>query len=477
MKRMYLLATVLLFLGLIGMAVACSSTNSAETVSNVAANPSSSTEHVAPAVVQSPATPVIVEVDRNVGDLTMTSNWTVNRGLTEEAKMCIDCHQENDAGIVNDWKDSRHGHVNVTCIDCHQVEADSPMATQHEDLIGTDIYISVLVPPSVCGNCHPSEQAQFNESGHFRAYHQIIPKDSLHALINQHEGQNHPEFGNATDETGCMQCHGTEIILGDDNRPVSSTWPNAGMGNIYPDGSTGTCTTCHTRHKFSIEEARKPNACASCHLGPDHPDFEIFENSKHGHVFATDGDNWEWGSAPDAWEPGDYRAPTCATCHMSGIGELSTTHNVTERLYWNLWDKESQVRNSNDVMSPLLGDGEEGREKMKIVCDSCHTSLHTDNFFEQGDRAVQLYNVAYYQPAEEMRADLEEKGLLKENPWIDEFQIVYYYLWHHEGRRARQGALMGGPDYAHWHGFFELQQDLYKLQELYENRIATGAIE
>ena len=72
---------------------------------------------------------------------------------------------------------------------------------------------------------------------------------------------------------------------------------------------------------------------------------------------------------------------------------------------------------------------------------------------------------------------LEEKGLLKDNPWKDEFQIIYYYLWHHEGRRARQGAMMGGPDYAHWHGFFELQQDLYKLEDIYEKRIETGEIE
>ena len=36
---------------------------------------------------------------------------------------------------------------------------------------------------------------------------------------------------------------------------------------------------------------------------------------------------------------------------------------------------------------------------------------------------------------------------------------------------------MGAPDYAHWHGFFELQQDLYKLEGIYEKRIRTGKIE
>jgi len=321
------------------------------------------------------------------------------------------------------------------------------------------------------------EKEQFDNSGHFRAYRQLIPKDSLHALVHRYEGQDHPELSNASNETGCMQCHGTKIKLDEKGRPTPDTWPNAGMGNVYPDKSTGNCSTCHTRHKFSIAEARRPAACASCHLGPDHPNIEIFENSKHGHIYLTEGESWNWETAPDAWEPGDYRGPTCATCHMSGIGELKTTHNVSERLYWNLWAKESKVRNSTDVLSPLLGNGKEGRKLMKQVCSSCHSTLHTDGFFAQGDKAVMLYNVAYWAPARKMHDELTEKGLLKENPWSDEFQITFYHLWHHEGRRARQGAMMGGPDYAHWHGFFELQQDLYKLEDIYNKRQASGKIE
>ena len=320
------------------------------------------------------------------------------------------------------------------------------------------------------------ELEEFNASGHFRAYHQIIPKDNLHALVTVHEGREIPGLDTASWETGCMQCHGTKIELDRNGRPTPETWPNAGMGNIYPNGSTGNCGACHTRHRFSIAESRRPEACASCHLGPDHPDIEIFENSKHGHVYATDGHNWNWTSAPGAWEPGDYRGPTCTTCHMSGIGDLPTTHNVSDRLYWNLWAKESKVRGSKDPLSPLLGDGPKGREQMKRVCSACHSSLHTDGFFAQGDKAVRLYNEGYYRPAKKMLEELRAKGLLRDNPWTDEFQITFYYLWHHEGRRARQGAMMGAPDYAHWHGFFELQQDLYKLEQIYGKRMKTGVI-
>ena len=189
-----------------------------------------------------------------VGDLSHVRSIVIDRGITEAGKECINCHQKHNPGILNDWKNSRHAHVGVSCIDCHSVNRESPMATQHETLEGTDQYVSALVPPSTCARCHANESDQFKASGHFRAYRQIIPKDSLHALVQRHEGRNHPELSNAPDETGCMQCHGTRIQLDNEGRPLATTWPNAGMGNIYPDGSTGNCSACHTRHRFSIVE-------------------------------------------------------------------------------------------------------------------------------------------------------------------------------------------------------------------------------
>lgn len=76
-----------------------------------------------------------------------------------------------------------------------------------------------------------------------------------------------------------------------------------------------------------------------------------------------------------------------------------------------------------------------------------------------------------------MPDELGEKGLLTDNPWTDAFQIVFYHCRHHEGRRARQRALAGAPDCAHWHDFFELRRDLCKLDERYEKRLETGQIE
>jgi formate-dependent nitrite reductase cytochrome c552 subunit len=395
--------------------------------------------------------------------------------LSDEAQECVDCHEAEVPAMVMDWQSSLHAENGVSCYDCHVVDAASPMGTMHQE---TGLKVSVLVPPTVCGQCHSKQVEEFNKSGHFRAYRQQIPKDSLHALTSIHEGREHPEFGGAPNETGCVQCHGTEIKLDENGKPTPETWPNSGVGNIYPDGSTGSCGVCHTRHSFSNEEARKPYACASCHLGPDHPNIEIYENSKHGHVYKTEGHTWNFDGKPAEWQPGeDYRAPTCASCHMSQVGDLEMTHNVSDRLYWVQWSKSSPVRGSDDVMSPILGNGPEGRKKMRQVCAACHSPDHTDGFFAQADKAVNLYNEGYYKPALTMLNDLKAKGLLRDNPWTDPFQVKYYYLWHHEGRRARMGATHGAPDYAHWHGFFELMQDLYELEKMYKKRIDSGEIE
>ena len=65
----------------------------------------------------------------------------------------------------------------------------------------------------------------------------------------------------------------------------ASTWPNTGIGRINLDGSRGSCSACHSRHDFSPRRARQPENCGKCHLGPDHPLKEIYEESKHGVAF------------------------------------------------------------------------------------------------------------------------------------------------------------------------------------------------
>jgi hypothetical protein len=37
----------------------------------------------------------------------------IDRGLSEEGKACITCHQQTSPGQVADWKDSRHAHAGI----------------------------------------------------------------------------------------------------------------------------------------------------------------------------------------------------------------------------------------------------------------------------------------------------------------------------------------------------------------------------
>ncbi|RLD92649.1 MAG: beta-ketoacyl-ACP synthase, partial [Aquificota bacterium] len=83
----------------------------------------------------------------------------------------------------------------------------------------------------------------------------------------------------------------------------------------------------------------------------------------------------------------------------------------------------------------------------------------------------------YYDKAFAMLQDLKKRNLLKKDPWSDGFQELYYFLWHHVGRRARQGAAMDGPDYAHWHGFFQLFQVFKDMQAIYNYRVKHNKIE
>ncbi len=401
----------------------------------------------------------------------------VKRGFSEEATNCIECHAKKMPGIVEDWKTGKMAHATVSCYDCHVVEKSSPMASQCEGLKGTNIFISPMVSSKTCSRCHPQEVDQFLKSGHAKlAGAPVIENKKFLKLMYYYEGAEFIGVKSGTPEnmasraSGCQMCHGTQVELGPDNKPINNTWPG-GVGTRYPDGSIGTCTVCHTRHKFSIEEARKPEACASCHLGPDHPDIEIYLESKHGQRYLTHGEEWRWDSAPDAWQPGDYDAPTCAVCHMSGIGELSTTHNINERLKWDLMHKKSVIRSGE------RGDGEKGDKLMRKVCANCHGITHTNAQRDTLDASVALYN-KYWDGATKMQKELADKNLLLlEDPWNDGFQELMYYLWHHCGRRARQGSAMNGPDYAHWHGFFQVFQVYKDMQKIHDSRLKNGKIE
>lgn len=103
------------------------------------------------------------------------------------------------------------------------------------------------------------------------------------------------------------------------------------------------------------------------------------------------------------------------------------------------------------------------RKNMKGVCLNCHNDTYVDNFYKQFDDLVILYNDKFAKPAQKFMDQLIADKILNPNaPFEHEVQWVFYELWHHEGRRARYGASMMGPDYTHWHGMYEVSKHFYR---------------
>jgi hydroxylamine dehydrogenase len=389
--------------------------------------------------------------------------YRIERSISREAQKCIDCHSEINPGIVGDWSKSRHAHANITCFDCHAAgAADADVSEKH--LMLTKTRISPVVSPKDCSRCHPNEAGQYAKSKHAKTLEIVWKIDPW-----MNKGMN-----NAIERrTGCYHCHGSVVKVVDGGLDAG-TWPNVGVGRVNPDGSKGSCSSCHTRHKFSLAEARKPEACGQCHLGPDHPQIEIYNESKHGAIYQSEGDEWNWDASPGSWTAGvDYRAPTCSVCHMSGVGDVAVTHDVTERLAWEL-QAPLTVRPNQFKPMPAETDWKSERKKMEKVCITCHSPRWTESHFKNLDDVVQNYNEVYYKPMKKLIDQLYEQKLLSKDKMFDEkLEIDMYELWHHEGRRARFGAAMMAPDYTWWHGFYELKKRCIEIEEQVEHLLES----
>jgi hypothetical protein len=438
---------------------------------------------------------------------------------------CVDCHGQATPGLVEHWRGSTHAHKGVGCVECHQAEQNDADGFDHYGA-----HIAAIVTPLDCGRCHPEEHKEFAASHHAKGGNILASLDNL--LAEQVEGSRLPMNphsptpgrtsgpdaigdrvnGLASSDIGCKQCHGSRIaLLGAEGRGITvddlkpdrhgqptnrealagvqrrngmplfqpGTWPNTGIGRINLDGSLGSCSACHSRHDFSARRARQPENCGKCHLGPDHPQKEIYEESKHGVAYRDlkdsmnlDAKDWVLGK--------DYsQAPTCATCHMSGHSRNGgkVTHDPGERISWTnrppvslVMDTDAQHRVITETdpqqRAALLAGGgdswQQKRQRMQDVCLHCHTQDWVTNFYKQYDDFVVLYNEKFARPGQAIMKALRDQKLLTPADFDEHLEWSWYLLWHHEGRRARHGASMMAPDYAHWHGMFEVAERFYR---------------
>ncbi len=390
-------------------------------------------------------------------------------------RTCIECHSKVTPNIVSDWKLSKHSSADVGCATCHGDEHTS----------AGDVAKVKIPTPDTCADCHSDQVAQFKKGKHAMAWAAMKAMPTIHwqpmAMI---EG-----------EKGCGGCHKIGLKS------------QAEIAQLSQGGATfgaAACDSCHTRHTFSVEEARQPQACESCHMGFDHPQWEMYSSSKHGvrHELKD-----------LKVLPANASAPTCQTCHMqdgnhevrTAWGFLAVRLPLPEDKQWaadratilqalGVLDPDGKPTalvdtvKAADLARLTQEDWQRERDKMIKTCNQCHSGNFARQQLQQGDDMVRN---ADHLMAEAILivAGLYKDGVLAkpknytyafpnlltfhDAPTVIEQKLFVMYLEHR--MRTFQGTFHASNDYAMWYGWSEMQRDLTEIKELAENMRRNSA--
>jgi hydroxylamine dehydrogenase len=469
--------------------------------------------------------------------------------ISQETQACISCHDQINPGLVADWEKSLHAKVTpadalkkeklqrrvsaqrvpealskyvVGCAECHMLSPD-----KHKDTFDHNGYaVHVIVTPDNCSVCHPEEQQQYQHNKMAHAYGNLV-KNPLYKLLADaiNGGQTFTEMKTTfqapdaeTEYDSCLFCHGTAVqvkgqqkrqtFMGEMNFPVLNGWPNQGVGRINPDGSAGSCASCHPRHQFAIEVARQPYTCSQCHKGPDVAAYRVYEVSKHGNIFSSLGKSWNFKNVP--WKVGqDYTAPTCAACHASLVvnsgGEVvaERTHQMNDRLPWRLFGliyahpqpkvpNTTIIRNKADLPLPTELTGEpvaeyliNGKEQekrtqsFKQVCLSCHGLEWVDNHFRRMENTIQKTNDMTLS-ATKILMTAWEKGVAngpaqKDSPFNEFIEKKWVEQWLFYANSTRLASAMSGADYGVFaEGRWFLSKNIQEMLDWLHARVKEG---
>lgn len=393
--------------------------------------------------------------------LPIEKKWTIR-------KECINCHENVTPGIVTDWKLSKHSEYEVSCSVCHGEHHVSE----------EDVEKVLPMRPERCAMCHQLQGDQFEAGKHALAWSAMKAMPTAHwqpmALM---EGMK-----------GCGGCHRIGLKTEAELRDLKEG--GAGFG-------LASCDVCHTRHIFSKKEAQQPQACQTCHMGFDHPQWEMYASSKHGVRYLLR----QIGILPET-----SLAPTCQTCHMSGgnhevrapWGFLGVRLPMPEDKEWaaarttilkalGVLDPEGKptarldVVKAADLARLTAEDWAKGRTEMVKTCNQCHTISFAKGELAKGDEMIRHVDLVMAE-AIQIVADLYEDGILKK-PESYSYAFPDFLTFHDAPRtieqkvwrmfmeyrmRAFQGTFHNNPDYALWYGWSEMQQTLTEIKEMAE---------
>jgi len=345
---------------------------------------------------------------------------------------CAECHTRQQYSVVHEYEMSRHAQQGVNCLDCHQPAARQQGQEHHGFTIVTHL------TAGNCRACHETIYQEFTRSRHAAVSWAAVfgsagLTDEQVAYAERYQAgyakrPPHPlvavEGASAT-TSGCVSCHS--------------------IGKPNDDGTIGTCTACHTRHTSSVAIARLPTTCGQCHMGPDHSQLEIYEESKHGLMFRAQESLLNLAAPPKSLTTRDMFVPTCATCHMSGLNGHKVTHDPSDRLSYNLADAITKPRPNHD----------RAQAEMRSICSQCHASTLIDRVYSDAEKVVVNTNAKVQQASDIVNA-LRKDGVLTSPPFSEPIDFVYFDLWHYDGRTSKHGAFMGGADFVQWHGNYPM---------------------
>lgn len=476
-------------------------------------------------------------------------NGTTEVNSSEATQTCIECHREVTPGIVADWEKSAHyrktlgqamkepvlnrkvstGEIpeNLTnyvvgCAECHTA---NPKA--HKDTFEHNGFqVHIVVTPKDCAICHATEQKEYDKNIMSQAYIDLKGNplyqdlmNSVNAIQNFHGGKlsYDAKVSEDTEANSCLFCHGTRVEVvsmktsetdfGEMEFPVLNGWPNQGVGRINPDSTMGSCTSCHPRHSFSMETARKPYTCSQCHKGPDVPAYKVYMVSKHGNMFSSHAKDYNFSATP--WVAGrDFQAPTCAACHVSLIADeeenivARRTHQMNDRMGWRLFGlpyahahpkspDTSIIKNEDGLPLPTSLSGKPATSylissetqasrnaEMKKVCLSCHSSQWVDNHFKNMEHAIKTTNNMTLAATNIVLRAWEngvEKGPAQnDNIFNETIEKMWVEQWLFYANSTRFAAAMAGADYGVFaNGRWYMSKNLQLMKDWLELKLSN----
>jgi hypothetical protein len=384
------------------------------------------------------------------------------------AQTCVECHRKVTPNIVSDWQLSKHSQNAIACDACH--------GDDHKT--AADAAKAKIPTPETCGQCHADRVAQYKSSKHAAAWAAMKAMPTFHYQpMAMTEGMK-----------GCGACHKIGVKT------------QAEIAQLKKEGNgfgTASCDACHTRHTFSLIEAKQPQACETCHMGFDHPQWEMYSASKHGVRYLLKQSNTI---------PQSAAAPTCQTCHMQGgdhnvqtawgfpavrlpmpedkqwaadraailqgLGVLDPSGKPTARL---------DVVKAANVARLTQEDWQKQRDKMVATCNQCHsanfakaelaksddTIREADHLMAEAIRVVAgLYQDGTLPKPKEYAYAFPDLLTFHDAPTVIEQKLFVMAMEHR--MRAFQGAFHGNPDYALWYGWSEMRRDLTEIKALDE---------